>query len=285
MKRKGKPSRAALLPEGRAWLLVEFGGEEQKEANDKAEKAFAGLKKLGTHASGMRLIEPVEDQSKIWKIRENGRRGQSYTGRRGFLAVLGGCGGAARAARRLFARFQQAQSALRLYRDLVRPFRRRLRPCPHDLWAEDRRRCRALSRIHAGGIGPLPRLWRVSVRRARRRAGQGRAAAEDVRPRADPGVPRIQVDLGPALADEPGESHRRPPARHQSAARPGLRAAPGRDPFSLSGRPRQLCRRPPSAVLGSANAAASTARRCARASRQPARRCIRPAAARICCSR
>lgn len=73
LKRKGKPSPgAALLPQGRAWLLVEFGGDEQKEANDKAEKAFARLKKIGTHASGMRLIEAPEEQDQIWHIRENG---------------------------------------------------------------------------------------------------------------------------------------------------------------------------------------------------------------------
>ncbi len=73
MKRKGKPvAGERLLPEGRAWLLVEFGGNEQKEANDKAEKAFSRLKKIGTHASGMRLIEPAEDQEKVWEIRENG---------------------------------------------------------------------------------------------------------------------------------------------------------------------------------------------------------------------
>ncbi|MBV8936224.1 MAG: FAD-binding oxidoreductase [Alphaproteobacteria bacterium] len=73
LKRKGKPAPgAALLPEGRAWLLAEFGGEEQKEANDKAEKAFSQLKKIGTHASGMRLIEPAEEQDQVWQIRENG---------------------------------------------------------------------------------------------------------------------------------------------------------------------------------------------------------------------
>ena len=73
MKRKGKPVPGErLLPQGHAWLLVEFGGDEQKEANDKAEKAYARLKKIGTHASGMRLIEPAEEQAKVWNIRENG---------------------------------------------------------------------------------------------------------------------------------------------------------------------------------------------------------------------
>ena len=73
LKRKGKPTPGdRLLPEGRAWLLVEFSGDEQKEANDKAERAFATLKKIGTHASGMRLVEPAKDQELVWDIRENG---------------------------------------------------------------------------------------------------------------------------------------------------------------------------------------------------------------------
>ncbi len=57
MRRKGRdPAGARLLPEGESWLLVEFGGDSQKEANAKAEKAFTRLKKIGSHARGMRLV-------------------------------------------------------------------------------------------------------------------------------------------------------------------------------------------------------------------------------------
>jgi FAD/FMN-containing dehydrogenase len=73
LKRKGRrvPGEG-LLPQGSAWLLVEFGGGDQKEANDKAEKAFTTLQKTGTQACGMRLVEPAEEQKRIWQIRENG---------------------------------------------------------------------------------------------------------------------------------------------------------------------------------------------------------------------
>ena len=153
MKRKGKPVPGeGLLPQGRAWLLVEFGGDEQKEANDKAEKAFARLKKIGTHASDMRLIEPAEDQDKVWHIRENGVGASHIPGVEEVVALLGRCGRAARAARRLFARFRQTQRALRLYHDPFRPFRRRLRTRAHDLRAEDSPRGRPLPRVHAGGV-------------------------------------------------------------------------------------------------------------------------------------
>jgi FAD/FMN-containing dehydrogenase/Fe-S oxidoreductase len=73
MRRKGRdPAGAQLLPEGESWLLVEFGGDGQKEANGKAEKAFARLKRIGSHAQGMRLVEDESGQSAIWHIRESG---------------------------------------------------------------------------------------------------------------------------------------------------------------------------------------------------------------------
>jgi FAD/FMN-containing dehydrogenase/Fe-S oxidoreductase len=73
MMRKGEtPAGRRLLPEGSAWLLVEFAGEEQREANAKAERAYAQLRRIGTHAQGMRLVERAEDQDKVWYIRESG---------------------------------------------------------------------------------------------------------------------------------------------------------------------------------------------------------------------
>jgi FAD/FMN-containing dehydrogenase/Fe-S oxidoreductase len=73
MQRKGQsPAGAQLLPEGRAWLLVEFGGADQKEANGKAEKAYARLKRIRTHAQGMRLVEDEGEQTQVWQVRESG---------------------------------------------------------------------------------------------------------------------------------------------------------------------------------------------------------------------
>ncbi|HKS90211.1 MAG TPA: FAD-binding oxidoreductase, partial [Stellaceae bacterium] len=49
MRRKGQHSPGiALLPEGHAWLMVEFGADEQGEANDKAERAAARLRRFGS---------------------------------------------------------------------------------------------------------------------------------------------------------------------------------------------------------------------------------------------
>ncbi|MGH9568270.1 MAG: FAD-linked oxidase C-terminal domain-containing protein, partial [Candidatus Angelobacter sp.] len=72
MQHKGKtPPGARLLPPGDIWLLVEFGGETQKEANARAEEAVRRIRK---HAGdkNARIFEKQEDQDAIWHIRESG---------------------------------------------------------------------------------------------------------------------------------------------------------------------------------------------------------------------
>ena len=61
-----------LLPEGGGWLLVEFGGETQAEANDRVEKAYRQLRRGGTRALEMHLVEKPEDQAAVWDVRESG---------------------------------------------------------------------------------------------------------------------------------------------------------------------------------------------------------------------
>lgn len=73
MERKGKTADGKIyLPEGSAWLMVEFGGRDQKEANNKAERAYRSLKRMGTGALGMRVLEDKSQQDAVWHIRENG---------------------------------------------------------------------------------------------------------------------------------------------------------------------------------------------------------------------
>jgi FAD/FMN-containing dehydrogenase/Fe-S oxidoreductase len=72
MRRKGlHPSYAASLPDGQGWLMVEFGGQSQQEANEKAQTLMESLKKEG-HAPSMRLFDKAENAAKIWRIRESG---------------------------------------------------------------------------------------------------------------------------------------------------------------------------------------------------------------------
>jgi FAD/FMN-containing dehydrogenase/Fe-S oxidoreductase len=71
--RKGKTfAGEPLLPEGEAWLLVEFGGDSQGEANSKVEVAYQTLKHGGSGALEMRLVEDEKHQGELWEMREDG---------------------------------------------------------------------------------------------------------------------------------------------------------------------------------------------------------------------
>ena len=60
-----------LLPPGRGWLLVEFGGENRVDADAQALKLMAKLKaKPG--APAMKLFDNKEEEEEIWEVRESG---------------------------------------------------------------------------------------------------------------------------------------------------------------------------------------------------------------------
>jgi FAD/FMN-containing dehydrogenase/Fe-S oxidoreductase len=60
-----------LLPEGKGWLLAEFGGETREEADDRAEKMMRALGK-GSGAPAMKLYDRQAVEMKLWKLRESG---------------------------------------------------------------------------------------------------------------------------------------------------------------------------------------------------------------------
>jgi len=60
----------ALLPEGNGWLLVEFGGETQKEADDRAQKMVDGLQR-GANPPKVRFYGNREEAKKVWIVRES----------------------------------------------------------------------------------------------------------------------------------------------------------------------------------------------------------------------
>ncbi|HEY7010059.1 MAG TPA: FAD-binding oxidoreductase, partial [Jatrophihabitantaceae bacterium] len=60
-----------LLPDGAAWLLVEFGGESKDEADAKAETLFDALKKR-PKTPNYKLIEDAEAESAVWEARKHG---------------------------------------------------------------------------------------------------------------------------------------------------------------------------------------------------------------------
>jgi len=60
-----------LLPPGKGWLLVEFGGASQQEADAKADRLRERLQQVDKPPSFKRVDDPVQEQH-IWKVRESG---------------------------------------------------------------------------------------------------------------------------------------------------------------------------------------------------------------------
>jgi FAD/FMN-containing dehydrogenase/Fe-S oxidoreductase len=72
MRQKGMhPADIPMLPEGRGWLLVEFGGETTEESHGKAQECMEQLKQDET-APSMKLFEDPGETERIWSIREAG---------------------------------------------------------------------------------------------------------------------------------------------------------------------------------------------------------------------
>ncbi len=64
------PDELKLLPKGRGWLMVEFGAESKKEADDRACELISALKK-GPFAPDTKLYDNAESEAKLWEVRES----------------------------------------------------------------------------------------------------------------------------------------------------------------------------------------------------------------------
>jgi len=60
-----------ILPEGKGYLLVEFGGENQAESDAKARVLMADLK-VHQDAPTMKLFDDKKEEKQLWKVRESG---------------------------------------------------------------------------------------------------------------------------------------------------------------------------------------------------------------------
>ncbi len=65
------PGSVKMLPEGRGWLLVEFGGDTQAESNARAHDFMAAIAAKPS-APAMRMFDDVRQQHLAWKARESG---------------------------------------------------------------------------------------------------------------------------------------------------------------------------------------------------------------------
>ena len=64
-------SGRAMFPDGNAWLVVEFGGETEKEADGRADSLIAAFSKRSTKPSSKRFDDPAQERL-LWQIRESG---------------------------------------------------------------------------------------------------------------------------------------------------------------------------------------------------------------------
>ena len=243
--------------------MVEFGGQTLSEAESQALRLIDALNRSATPPK-VQLYSGAQAK-RIWEIRESSLGATSHVpGEPLNWEGWEDAGGRARKTRRLSPRPAQDDGRLRLQRLALRPLRPRLRAHAPQLRSAIERGHRQIPQVRRGSRRSRRQLWRLALRRTRRRPGPRRTAAENVRPGTDAGLPQIQVRLGSRLEDESGQTHRFArehalQARRESSPRPGLRAVGARDALPVSRRSRQPRRTPPCAASASANAAAKKA--------------------------
>ena len=71
IEKKGGPHRKFLnmLPEGKGWLMIEFGADKKQDAVDLAHEAMEALKSKVAH---MKLYTDQKEMQHLWEIRESG---------------------------------------------------------------------------------------------------------------------------------------------------------------------------------------------------------------------
>ncbi|HEX5317300.1 MAG TPA: FAD-linked oxidase C-terminal domain-containing protein, partial [Candidatus Kapabacteria bacterium] len=72
VKKKGMPQKndLSVLPEGKGWLVLEFGGATTEEAEAQAHQVMDAIG--GSGAPSMKLYVDEKDQQKVWDVREAG---------------------------------------------------------------------------------------------------------------------------------------------------------------------------------------------------------------------
>ena len=66
------PQDIALMPAGRGWLVVEFGGDDKDEADGKAHDLIRELKRGQNPPVGVKLFDDPEHEQHVWDVREAG---------------------------------------------------------------------------------------------------------------------------------------------------------------------------------------------------------------------
>ncbi len=70
-KKRLHPERTRILPAGRGWLLVEFGGWDRREAEAQAERLVSSLRGRPGRPDA-RIFDDPRHEEIVWKVRESG---------------------------------------------------------------------------------------------------------------------------------------------------------------------------------------------------------------------
>jgi FAD/FMN-containing dehydrogenase/Fe-S oxidoreductase len=65
-------SQLAQLPDGSAWVLVEFGADDKSESDEKARGLMEQLRRDSTPPAGMKLFDDPQQEKQLWQVREAG---------------------------------------------------------------------------------------------------------------------------------------------------------------------------------------------------------------------
>ena len=72
LKAKGQMSKnLGLLPDGKGWLMLEFGGHSTEEAEEQAHRLMDKLKQRGSGAPKTKLFDNQDESKHIWEVRES----------------------------------------------------------------------------------------------------------------------------------------------------------------------------------------------------------------------
>ncbi len=175
MKKKGlHPKSIAMLPEGKGWLLCEFGGETKEESNAKARALMDTLSRQ-PDPPNMKLFIDEQETLLVWKARESGLGATSHVP--GEPEAWEGWEDAAVPPEKLGEYLRDSRIAagqVRLPLRALRPLRRGLRPHAHRLRSGNGRghqgfpRFRGRSRGH--GRAAMAARFPASMATARRAA-------------------------------------------------------------------------------------------------------------------
>jgi FAD/FMN-containing dehydrogenase/Fe-S oxidoreductase len=69
--KKTRTSNLKLMPEGRGWLFVLFGGDSKQDTDAQAKRCLDRLSKVKAPPS-FKIYDDPEEEEKLWKVRESG---------------------------------------------------------------------------------------------------------------------------------------------------------------------------------------------------------------------